>query len=74
MGVTKDRDDHFPVLVKVSCGRLGMGNAECASHERQKKAIAMCNTQWASGELYKGIEKTTFQPNIIKASCSRLAP
>ncbi len=37
MGVTKERDDHFPVLVKVSCGRLGMGNAEGVRHERQKR-------------------------------------
>ncbi len=74
MGVTKDRDDHFPVLVKVSCGRLGMGKAECARHERQKKAIAMCNTQWASGELYIGTEMITLQSNIVQASCSRLAP
>jgi hypothetical protein len=36
MGVTKDKNDHFLVLVKVSCGRLGMGNAEGARHERQK--------------------------------------
>ncbi len=35
--MTKDRDDRFPVLVKVSCGRLGMGNTKSALGMSDKK-------------------------------------
>jgi hypothetical protein len=33
----RDRNGHFLVLVKAFCSRLGMGNAECTSHEQHER-------------------------------------